>query len=183
METYFAFLRGINVSGQKMIKMEDLTKALKELHFRNIRTYIQSGNIIFEHDQTDLLLLAEKIAGKISEHFGFEVPVVIRTFTELDDLSKKNPFFLMGNKDLSRLHVTMLAEVPDPDKVIKIEKGPYLPDEFFFSGKEVYLYCPNGYGRTKLTNTFFENKLKTTATTRNWKTIQALQHPTLSHLP
>ena len=66
METYFAFLRGINVSGQKMIKMEDLTKALKELHFRNIRTYIQSGNIIFQHDQADLLLLAEKIAGKIS---------------------------------------------------------------------------------------------------------------------
>ena len=80
----------------------------------------------------------------------------------------------MGNKDLSRLHVTMLAEVPDPDKVIKIEKDPFLPDEFWVSGKEVYLFCPNGYGRTKLTNTFFETRLKTNATTRNWKTIQTL---------
>jgi len=183
METYFAFLRGINVSGQKMIKMEDLAKTLTELHFSNIRTYIQSGNIIFQHDKTELLLLAEKIAGKISEHFGFEVPVVIRTFAELDDLSKKNPFLLMGNKDVSKLHVTLLAEEPDPEKVIKIGKEPYLPDEFLVSGKEVYLFCPNGYGRTKLTNTFFENKLKTTATTRNWKTIQALQHPILWHPP
>jgi len=174
METYFAFLRGINVSGQKMIKMEDLIKALNELHFGNIRTYIQSGNIIFQHDKTDLLLLAEKIAGKISERFGFAVPVVIRTLAELHDLSKNNPFLLMGNKDISKLHVTLLAEEPDPEKIKRIEKDPFLPDEFFFSGKEVYLYCPNGYGRTKLTNSFFETRLKTNATTRNWKTIQTL---------
>jgi uncharacterized protein (DUF1697 family) len=174
METYIALLRGINVSGQKMIKMGDLIKALEELNFSNIRTYIQSGNIIFQSDKTDPSQLAVKISGKISDHFRFEVPVVIRTLAELEQVSENNPFLLSRNEDVNKFHVTFLAEGPDPVDLKKIEENSFLPDEFIISGKEVYLFCPNGYGRTKLTNTFFENKLKSTATTRNWKTIRQL---------
>lgn len=174
MEAYIALLRGINVSGQRMIKMKDLETALEELAFSNVRTYIQSGNILFQCEKSDPSLLAGNIAGKILEHFGFEVPVVIRTFQELEKLSIDNPFLLTGNRDVNKLHVTLTDREPDPDEVRKIEKDPFLPDEFFVSGREIYLFCPNGYGRTKLTNTFFEKKLKTIATTRNWKTIQTL---------
>jgi uncharacterized protein (DUF1697 family) len=174
METYIALLRGINVSGQKMIKMGDLIKALEELNFSNIRTYIQSGNIIFQCDKTDPSQLAVKIAGKISDHFRFEVPVVIRTLAELKQVSENNPFLVKRTEDVNKLHVTFLNKEPDPGDLRKAEENSFLPDEFIVSGKEVYLFCPNGYGRTKLTNTFFENKLKSTATTRNWKTIRQL---------
>jgi len=174
METYIALLRGINVSGQKMIKMVDLIKALEELKFSKIRTYIQSGNIIFQCDKTDPSQLAVKIAGKISDHFRFEVPVVIRTLSELEQVSENNPFLVKRTEDVDKLHVTFLSKEPDLVDLRKAEENSFLPDEFIISGKEVYLFCPDGYGRTKLTNTFFENKLKSTATTRNWKTIRQL---------
>ena len=174
MERYIALLRGINVSGQKMIKMEELKKAMEELEFSNVRTYIQSGNILFENEKSYPSLIAEKIAGKILNRFGFDVPVIIRTLQELESISRNNPYSLKRNEDVSSLHVTFLAGEPDPEKVKEIGKNMFLPDEFFISGKEIYLFCPNGYSRTKLTNTFFESKMKTTATTRNWKTIQTL---------
>ena len=176
METYIALLRGINVSGQKMIKMGDLIKALEELNFSNIRTYIQSGNIIFQCDKTDPPQLAVMIAGNISDHFRFEVPVIIRTLAELEQVSENNPFLVKRTEDVDKLHVTFLSKEPDPVDLKKAEENSFPPDEFIISGKKVYLFCPNGYGRTKLTNTFFENRLKTTATTRNWKTIQTLLH-------
>jgi uncharacterized protein (DUF1697 family) len=174
METYIALLRGINVSGQKMIKMEELKKVLAELNFDSIRTYIQSGNIVFETEKTDSSHLEKKICEIIQKHFGFNVPVVIRSRPELEIIHKNNPFLGKRNEVADKLHVTFFPEEPDPDQWKKIEENSFLPDEFISSGKEVYLFCPDGYGRTKLTNQFFENKLKLTATTRNWKTIETL---------
>ena len=176
METYIALLRGINVSGQKMIKMGDLIKALEELNFSNIRTYIQSGNIIFQCDITDPPQLEVMIAGNISDHFRFEVPVIILTLAELEQVSENNPFLVKRTEDVDKLHVTFLSKEPDPVDLRNIKENSFIPDEFIISGKEIYLFCPHRYGRTKLTNTFFENRLKTTATTRNWKTIQTLLH-------
>ena len=174
MEKYIALLRGINVSGQKMIKMEELKRVLASLNFNNVRTYIQSGNILFETEKSDPAELAKMIAEKISVHFKFEVPVVIRTLTDLEKISNNNPFLEKRNEHIEKLHVTFFPGEPDPVHLNKIEKNSFLPDEFVMSGKEIFLFCPNGYGRTKLTNQFFESKLKLTATTRNWKTVEML---------
>lgn len=174
MTTYIALLRGINVSGHRMIKMEDLKNVLGELNFTNIRTYIQSGNIIFETEKKDPAYLEKQIEEKILNHFEFQVPVVIRTRTELDIIHNNNPFLGKRSEPADKLHVTFFPEQPEKEHLKKIEGLLFLPDEFIVSGREVYLFCPNGYGRTKLTNQFFENKLKLTATTRNWKTIEML---------
>ena len=174
MVTYIALLRGINVSGHNMIKMDELKRVLGELDFTGIRTYIQSGNIVFGSNSDVPAVLAAGIAGKIRERFGFEVPVVIRTLQELDTISKSNPFLRDGNLDAGKMHVTFLPELPDPERTEKIMEYNFPPDEFAINGKEIYLYCPDGYGRTKLTPQFFESKLKISTTTRNWKTILTL---------
>jgi uncharacterized protein (DUF1697 family) len=174
METYIALLRGINVSGQKMIKMEELKRVLGTLNFSNIRTYIQSGNIIFETDIKDSTFLEKQIFEIIFKNFGFPVQVVIRNRQELVEVYKNNPFLRNRNEPVEKLHVTFLGEKPDPVHLKKIEGSSFLPDEFVLSGSEIYLFCPNGYGRTKLTNQFFESKLKVTATTRNWKTVETM---------
>ena len=174
METYIALLRGINVSGQKMIRMEELKRVLGELDMKRITTFIQSGNILFESRKNDPAGLAADIGGKILEHFGFVVPVVIRTINELREISQNNPFLPDVHKDTEKMHVTFLSGKPDKVLENKIKEFQFLPEEFVLNQKEVYLYCPEGYGRTKLNNQFFENKLKVTATTRNWKTVGTL---------
>jgi uncharacterized protein (DUF1697 family) len=97
--------------------------------------------------------------------------VVVRSRSELEKIRNGNPFLPEKTGQEEKLHVTLLKDHPVKELEVKIEKEKYLPDEFIFSGREIHLFCPDGYGRTKLTNTFFENKLKTGATTRNWKTI------------
>jgi uncharacterized protein (DUF1697 family) len=174
LQTYIAILRGINVSGQKKINMNDLAKLLAELNFEDIRTYIQSGNIIFKYSKTDHKILASNIAKKIFEKYKFETPVLIRTCNELEDIIKINPFLKEKNIDIEKLHVTFLSDLPEKTNIEKIPTANLLPDRFKISGKEVYVFCPSGYGRTKLNNNFFENKLKVTATTRNWNTVNEL---------
>jgi uncharacterized protein (DUF1697 family) len=170
-ETYLALLRGINVGGQKMISMDELKMVLGELGLTRIRTYIQSGNLIFESDNNDTVDLAAGIAGKILERFGFTVPVIIRTMEELENICRNNPLLAENQKNADKMHVTFLSEKPGRANENSLKEKNFLPDEFVVTGKEVYLYCPNGYGRTKLTNQFFESKLKVTATTRNWRTV------------
>ena len=174
MQTYIAMLRGINVSGQKMIKMEALRVALAELGLNNIRTYIQSGNIIFESPEKESGSLVKLIEAKILEKFGFQVPVIIRTPNEIKDAIATNPFLKTDSLDNAKLYLTFLAEIPGPDKIEKLNTFSYSPEEFILINKDVYLYCPSGYGNAKLNNNFFENKLKTKATTRNWQTVNKL---------
>jgi len=174
METYFALLRGINISGHKMIKMARLEAMFAELNFKNIRTYIQSGNVIFENEKTNQKELAKQVETKILLSTGFQVPVVIRNRMEILLVLENNPFLRERNEDINKLHVTFLDVEPNPDDVKKVQEFEYDSDEFIVSGKEIYGFCPNGYGRTKLTTNFFEKKFKTTATARNWKTVQKL---------
>lgn len=174
METCIALLRGINVSGHKMIKMEELKQALEELNLVAVRTYIQSGNVVFNCENADPQKLPDDIAGKISQRFGFVVPVVIRTMEELVHILHHNPLLPEGTGDVEKMHVTFLSGIPSPVAIDKLRDHDFSPDKFVLKGKELYLYCPDGYGRTKLTNTFFESKLKVTATTRNWKTVEKL---------
>jgi uncharacterized protein (DUF1697 family) len=172
--TYIAILRGINVSGQKKILMEDLRYLMEGQGFQNVRTYIQSGNIIFESTETLSEKIRSKIENTIFNKYGFHVPVIIRTKDEMENVISNNPFLNRENINEDKLHVTFFNEPPDKERIKEIEKVNYSPDEFFFSDKEVYLHCPEGYGRTKLSNNFIEKKLKKTATTRNWKTVKKL---------
>ena len=179
METYISILRGINVGGHKLIKMQALTKLYEDLGFKNVKTYIQSGNVVFQAKQTDSTLLEEMISKKITEIFTFEVPIIVTLQKEIAKIHKNNPFIYEKNYDTNLLHVTFLSQKPKQADIAKIT-GDFGKDEFIISDKAVYLYCPNSYSNSKLTNTFFENKLKVSATTRNWKTTTELLNMSLS---
>jgi uncharacterized protein (DUF1697 family) len=174
MPVYIAMLRGINVSGHKIIKMESLRVAFVSLGFEDVRTYIQSGNIVFKAALKRRADLAEIIANKISDGFGFSVPVLVRTKEELADVLKANPLLKRAGIDESNLHVTFLAEaVPKAaDETLKPLAGK--SESFAVCGQEIYLHCPEGYGNAKLSNTEIEKKLSVPATTRNWKTVNVL---------
>lgn len=175
MNTYISILRGINVSGQKKILMADLKALYEELGFRDVVTYIQSGNVIFKtHFDASAGELAEIIDNGISGRYDFMVPVIVRTLAELKKAAELNPFLKEDNIDLEKLHVTFLANKPSENFLRNIKSYNYPPDRFSIIGREVYLHCPNKYGETKFSNKFFESKLKVIATTRNWNTVTKL---------
>ncbi|MBS1947475.1 MAG: DUF1697 domain-containing protein [Bacteroidetes bacterium] len=173
MNTYISILRGINVSGANTIKMDALKKVYEGAGFKNVQTYIQSGNVVFRAKKTELPGLEIKIAETIWNKTKFEVPVIVKELADLKEVLAHNPFLKNREADIRFLHVTFLSDWPSKENISKIN-GDYKPDEFVLNGKNIYLFCPDGYGRTKLNNNFFENKLKLSATTRNWKTISQL---------
>jgi uncharacterized protein (DUF1697 family) len=170
MKTYISILRGINVSGQKIIKMESLREICEALGFSEVRTYIQSGNIIFSFAETDEIALGGLISGAIQKKFGFEVPVIVLTANELKEVLECNPFKDDPEKEISFLHITFLSSVPQNPDLLKIDEKKFPGEEFSLKGRVVYLYLPKGYGTTKLSNAFIEKVLGVTATTRNLKT-------------
>jgi uncharacterized protein (DUF1697 family) len=174
MQTYIAILRGINVSGHKLIKMDALKASFEHLGFADVQTYIQSGNIVFKY-KVNSKLLNNKIKAMLADEYGFDVPVLVKTVPEMEAIFNNNPFINNVTNDINTLHVTLLAEKPLPEHIAKLNKD-FGMDVYIIIENTIYLYCPNGYGKTKLTNTFFESKLKVSATTRNWKTISALVH-------
>ena len=174
MTTYISILRGINVGGHNPVKMDALRLLYAELGYSAIQSYIQSGNIIFNSGLSDIPKLENNIREKIFETFGLNVSVLVMTAGELNTALQNNPFIKDKMKNPAFIHLTFLSRLPDKELVEKIPAGFYLPDEFFISGKIIYLYCPAGYGNTKLSNNFFENKLKLTATTRNLNTSNVL---------
>ena len=175
MKTYISILRGINVSGQKKIIMSDLKVLFESLGFNSVTTYIQSGNVIFKNDQKlSDLDLAKKIETAILKKYDFTVPVIIRSGEEIGKVVSMNPFLKEKNINLEKLHVTFLSEIPNETNLDNLKGMNYSPDRFTILGKEVFLYIPESYGNTKLSNNLFENKLKVTATTRNWKTVNKL---------
>ena len=171
MHTYIGLLRGINVSGHKKIKMADLREQLGELALEGIRTYIQSGNLIFQSPEQNPALLKAQIKEKIAANYDFTVPVQVWPLADWERVQRNNPFLSFCESDLSKLHVTFLAQVPDKERISSLETVQYPPEAFMYKDKAIYLHCPNGYGRAKLTNGFWEKFLKVEATTRNWKTV------------
>jgi len=168
MKTYISLLRGINVSGQKKVNMIQLQNLYQSLGFQNIKTYIQSGNVIFQSSPPPSSQLLQQ---KIKQQFGFEVPVILRSIEDWENIIKHNPF---TKEDLTKVHIVFLSETAQKYSKDELEKAKNPSEEFFIHNKEIYLYCPNGYGKTKLSNTFLEHKLNLTATTRNWNTIKNL---------
>ncbi len=167
-------LRGINVSGKNMIKMPVLAQLFTDLGCQNVKTYIQSGNVLFNITKIPEPELAVQISNAIKRVLDLDVETIVVSLQTLTSVLNDNPFVNARNEDVAKLHATFLYQAPDPAKMAKIEPGKFLPDEFIVAGNMIYIFCPEGYGRTKLTNNFFENKLKVTATTRNWKTVTEL---------
>lgn len=179
MQTFISILRGINVSGQKKILMADLKALYENLGFKEVKTYIQSGNVIFKTENKKAsssdIDIAKKIEQAIFEKYNFQVPVIVRTAAEMKKTIAANPFLKDDNNiEADKLHVTFLAEEPAQKNLETIKSFDFSPDRFEIIGKDVFLYIPDKYGDTKLSNKFFETKLKVSATTRNWRTVNNL---------
>jgi uncharacterized protein (DUF1697 family) len=174
MPAYVAILRGINVAGHNTIKMEQLRGLCNGLGFQNVETHVQSGNIVFQTTMEDPSILSKRINDTILRSSGFDAPVIIRTAKEMQRVIANNPFVKEKGVDPSKLHVTFLAESVKKDLTNELEALAANPDRFRAAPREIYLYCPNGYGRTKLSNNAIEKALSVTATTRNWRTTKAL---------
>lgn len=179
MKKFVALLRGINVSGQKLIKMSELKILFEKTGFQNVDTYIQSGNVIFSAKETSAEKLSLIISSAIKNQFGFDVQVIVIT-PEAIELALKNPF-IKKKKDIDKLYTIFLSKEPSKTSIVSLNKDAYLPEEYIIKGKCVYLFAPNGYGKAKLNNNFFENKLKVFGTTRNLKTLNALLELTKLH--
>jgi len=173
---YCCLLRGINVSGRNLIKMASLQETFKQMGFTHVKTYLQSGNVFFKTSETDVLVLRTRIEDRIFSEFGHKIPVMLLSDVWLKEVFNHNPFIPDQTKDEKFLHVTFLAEPPLQANVEKLRLLNTQPDKFQITEKAVYLYCPNGYGNSKLTNNTLEAKLKVLTTTRNWKTITQLNH-------
>jgi len=174
MTRYISILRGINVGGKRRILMSDLKRLFEDFGFIDITTYIQSGNVIFDCNvKKDNIELANKIEQSIMDSYEFKVPVIVRTINEIKQIKLNNPFLKIDTK-IERLHLTFLNEIPNSDKLEKIKSYDFTPDKFEIINKDIYIFCSGKYSDSKLTNKFFENKLKITATTRNWNTVNKL---------
>jgi uncharacterized protein (DUF1697 family) len=171
---YIALLRGINVSGHNIIRMEALRDCFAGLGCRNVQTYLQSGNVIFEPGRQEAAPGGQDISSKIRRDFGFPVPVILRTAEELERIVHQNPFLKKPAVDHTKLHVTFLSTSAPKSAGADLEALATAPEQFHVYDREIYLYCPNGYGRTKLSNNAIEAKIRVAATTRNWKSVQAL---------
>jgi uncharacterized protein (DUF1697 family) len=168
-----ALLRGINVGGKNMLPMRDLAQMFAAAGCGDVRTYIQSGNVVFTAPADVVARLAADIAKRIETGFGIRVPVVLRSADELARVAMCNPF-LGRDADTDALHVMFLADAPSAGAVAGLDARRSPPDEFAVVGRDVYLRCPNGVAKTKLTNAYFDSKLGTTSTARNWRTVQKL---------
>jgi uncharacterized protein (DUF1697 family) len=168
--TYVCMLRAVNVGGTT-IKMERLRELFVGLGYSSVSTYIQSGNVIFTTPGRPADVGAA-IEQRITEELGISVNAVLRSGPQLAQVVSVNPFIPLG-ADTAKLHVTFLAGRP-PTGATDIELPNVAPDDFRIIGEEVYLHCPGGYGTTKLTNAFWERRLRIGATTRNWRTVTKL---------
>ena len=168
-------LRGINVGGHKKIRMQELKELYESLGYREVQTYIQSGNVIFRCADLDTAELKNRIESAIQAAYGYSVAVLIRIPDEFRRLVENNP--LSGEKDIdfTRLAVIFLSASPEKWPTENLEESKAESEDLFISGREIYLYYPEGYAKTKLSISLFEKQLKVYATARNWRTVQKLR--------
>lgn len=172
MKTYVALLRGINVGGRAKVSMAELRKLFAAAGYADARTYIQSGNVIFGASLRSPARAEAEISERIEKDLGVKCSVLLRAGNELAEVLENNPYIA---EDVERpsLCVTFLAKLPSAKEVSQLVVPPRETAEFTVVGREVYLYYPDGYGRTKLSNTYIEKRLGV-ATTRNWNTVNKL---------
>jgi uncharacterized protein (DUF1697 family) len=170
-KTYVALLRGINLGSRNKVSMADLRALLEALGAEDVATYVQSGNAVFKSEIGSAAELGGAIEKAIRRDLGLDVSVLLRTKAQIGKVVGGNPF-AEAAKDPTKVHVTFLDDAPS--RVRELEAKDFAPDEFRVAGREVYLHCPNGYGRSKLNNAYLEKQLGVAATTRNWRTVAKL---------
>jgi uncharacterized protein (DUF1697 family) len=173
MHEYVSLLRGINVGG-KTLKMNDLLSVYETLGLLDVKSYIQSGNVLFNAKDTGTRGIKEELQNRIRSRFGLEVTIMLRSRRELGKIIERNPFVESGGREPNRMHVTFLEATAKAKLPESLRSDMNTDDEFRLAGAEIYLYCPGGYGKTVFSNSFFEKKLGVRATTRNWKTVTEL---------
>jgi uncharacterized protein (DUF1697 family) len=171
--THLALLRGVNVGGKNKLPMKALGAMFVAAGCDRVQTFIQSGNVVFNAAPPLVGGLSSHIATQITEGFGYKTPVVLRTVHELASVVANNPFLERG-ADPNLLFVMFLADLPDPRRVEALDPHRSPPDAFIVRGREIYLLLPNGSARSKLTNAYFDSRLATTSTSRNWRTVTKL---------
>ena len=166
-----ALLRGINVGGKNKLPMKDLAAMFVDAGCQDVRTYIQSGNVVYRAGPSAAEDIPTRISASIIDGFGYRVPVVTRTALELHGIVEASPF---PDAEANKLLVLFLADLPDRPLVEALDPNRSPGDEFAVVGREVFLHCPNGFARSKLTNSYFDSRLSTTSTGRNWRTVNKL---------
>ncbi|MCB9360500.1 MAG: DUF1697 domain-containing protein [Flavobacteriales bacterium] len=172
--TCIALLRGINVSGHKLIKMTELKEMFEKAGFSNVSTYIQSGNIVFSAKEKDTVSIQEIIQTNILKTFGFDVNVQVLTAEKLNRIMENHSFLDEHKDQLKAIYYTLLAEKPNGELVNELEKLEQIDEFFNITDEVIYCFYPNGYGKAKWHNVFFEKKLKVNCTTRNYNTMNKL---------
>lgn len=173
--TFVSLFRGINVGGQRIVPMKDLKALYESLGFKDVVTYIQSGNVVCSSDDADMAQVSQRIEDRFAGTFGFHSNVIVRTAAELAATIERNPFQDQPEKESNRLLVLFLATPPVSTALDDIHQAYTGPEELYLAGRELYVYYPNGMGRSKLSHTLLEKKLKTAGTGRNWNTVLQLQ--------
>jgi uncharacterized protein (DUF1697 family) len=174
-DVYVALLRGVNVGGKNRLPMKGLAAMFAEAGCTDVVTYIQSGNVVFRATEACAARLPAAISKAVADRLGFRAPVVMRTAGELRAVARGNPFLRGGTSaEAESLQVMFLANRPSSAGVAALDPERSPPDEFQVKGREIYLRCPNGVGRSRLTNEYFDSKLATTSTMRNWRTVLKL---------
>ena len=172
---YISILRGINVGGHKKILMADLKNLYAQLGFTNVISYIQSGNVVFDSNISDVNQIITSIEKAITTRYGFDVPVIIRTHAEIKKVFENSPFEEIDLKtEGSKYFLTMLSDLPSNENIETLLGFVKPPESLQITGNNIYIHYPNGAGRKKLTNALIENKLKVKVTSRNWKTVVKL---------
>lgn len=171
-QVWVALLRGVNLGARNKVAMPRLRELFDELGYDDVTTYLQSGNVLFR-SPASRGALKRAIESEIRDRLGLEIAVVLRTKSQLRATVAGNTF-AERQSDPTKLHVTFLATTPAAGLARELEEKRFEPDELRVAGDAVYLHCPGGYGRSKLSNTYFEKALGVVGTTRNWRTVTAL---------
>ncbi len=174
MNTYISLLRGINVGGSKPVSMETLREIYAGLGFSHVRTYLQSGNVVFAAPQSDQAQMAGQIEASIEQRCGFKVEVFIREPSDFQSIIAHNPFLQQRDVDTSKLHVSFLYRAIDEAKWGKLAIPNPIPDQLARGESVIYLYYPNGYSRSKISTSYLEKALGAPLTNRNWNTVNAV---------
>ena len=172
-ETCIALLRGINVGGHNRLPMRQLIALVEAIGGREVRTYIQSGNVVFAASKAVARRAATDLSSALARDAGITSSVVLRSREELRRIVADNPYLRAGHPE-KELHVGFLASEPSTAALATLDYQRSPPDEFTVVGREIYVRCPNGVARSKLSNAYFDARLETTSTVRNWRTTLKL---------
>ena len=174
MTTHLALLRGINVSGHKMIKMDQLKKSLESIGFTDVQTYIQSGNVFVSSNEESAAKVGFLIKQEIVKSFGFDVPVLVLSKNDLMQCFENNPFLKDSDVDLKKLYVAFLSSQLPEDSISQLNLNFIKPDVLALDSTKIYIKYDVSPAKTKLDNNWIEKKLGVTSTIRNWNTVTQL---------